>query len=257
MDEKELSELALLAESLTGNHVTDVELLVSHLVQFVQPYDISKNMAEPWILRLTMLEAFKVMSLDYVRTVVDQLARIARKRELPTPVISDAPAGSKQRLYEIYSQMARLRFDLKFDQLETLTKSSKREFPHDSLILANSAFAAMGIGFDGQEAEDRLMDTLSSPGRDKTTISVLVHALTFAIYLPRQEQIQDRLINEIEDIDSALCLWRATVLRYNNMLPEALRVIRRAFDIHDGCPFMYLEISREHQMILNEIAHKR
>ncbi|GAA2373527.1 hypothetical protein Cme02nite_02300 [Catellatospora methionotrophica] len=227
-----------------------VAVLVEHLAPKVATTSLD------WIGDLSAAAARHEMSLPELRTAATDLAWLARDagQRFPGAAEEQALRGAPalDRLVLAYVHGQRLRFDFKFEALQSQSHRWLAEFDGDALIVGLAAFGALGSRSGrGLELYRQAVD---APDVDAKTRHVCMHGLWFADHLPDQAELMLELSQQLtasSGLDANVFFRRAFALRKLGRFEQALDEIDRAIAmLGPGHNAVHQDYVRERELIV-------
>ncbi|MEU8077965.1 hypothetical protein AB0B31_21210 [Catellatospora citrea] len=227
-----------------------VAVLVEHLAPRVATASLD------WIGVLSAATARHELTMAEVRTAATDLAWLAREhgQRFPGGTDWDALHGGAylDRLVLAYVHGQRLRFDFKFESLQSRSHHWLAEFGGDALILGLAAFGALGSR--SGRGLDLYREAIASPDADSKTRHVCMHGLWFADHLPDQAELMLELSNQLMAtgaLDANVFFRRASALRKLGRFEQALDEVDRAIAmLGPGHNAVHQDYVRERELIV-------
>ncbi|WP_144126619.1 hypothetical protein [Catellatospora sichuanensis] len=224
-------------------------VLVEHLAPEVGTASLD------WIGELSAAAARHQLTMPEVRTAATDLAWLAREQgqRYPGGADWDALRGGAvlDRLVLAYIHGQRLRFDFKFEQLQSQSHRWLAEFGGDALILGLAAFASLGSR--SSRGLDLYQQAVAAPDADSKSRHVCLHALWFADHLPDQAELMLELSNQLTatgSLDANVFFRRAFALRKLGRFEQALDEVDRAIAmLGPGHNAVHQDYVRERELI--------
>lgn len=209
-----------------------------------------------WIGELSAAAARHGLTMPEVRTAATDLAWRAREQGQRFPGSADWEAlhggATVDRLVLAYVHGQRLRFDFKFEALQSQSHRWLAEFGGDALILGLAAFGALGSR--SGRGLDLYRQAVAAPDADSKSRHVCLHALWFADHLPDQAELMLELSNELTAtgaLDANVFFRRAFALRKLGRFEQALDEVDRAISmLGPGNNAVHQDYVRERELIV-------
>jgi len=210
-----------------------------------------------WIFDLVEVVRRTGVNREVVRRVCSDLAWRAREIGQPMPDAaewnrcSETAQPQEARRILAYVHGSRLRFDFRFEELDSRVSRWREDLRDDALIAAFAAFAALGL--HAAKAKPLLQAVQSAQDYDSVCRHVCLQGLWFGTHLPDQA---DRIISLSDEIIGRgeagpnVYYWRASALRRLGRLDEALHSVDRAIAMLPvGMNAVHQDYFRERELI--------